>query len=305
MIPDSLEVVLRPGPSHNTDVTSPVPLTQHATATAILEEERQESQALHPRSTHSSPIDAQMVAREHQTDEGRVEMLTQVGRRALHEQAQGPPSTSPTQNDTTDTPIPRATNVAQCQSKTAVSPVILQNLGVKRSRPRCSVQPIVMPAKASENQFAPVDTEHDENHNLEDLPSIKSAIEASDSSPPDAIEAGVPEPVSSHSPRYENPLSKGTSRVLLGHTTRSRRQRSPLVARHSGELDRMSRPVVGPSPLDKYNQGNKLCRLAITRSPLESRGSTKKISDGQDDMYLTFGLMIKAKEREELLEEKV
>jgi hypothetical protein len=305
VIPDSLEVMLHPDPKDDTDDTPHISVIQPATTITALEDGRQENSTLHLRSTCSSPINVQMLAREHQTDERRVEMLTQVGRRALNDQAEELLCTPPTQNDSTNTPIPYDLPFKQCQSKTAVSPVVLQNLGTKRSRPRRPAEPSDTSAKASANEVAPSVSEYDQNQNLLDLPSIENAIEACDSSPPKATEAAVPEPVSAYPLPHQNPLSKGTSSVLLSRTTPPRRQRSPLVIRRPGDSDRMGRPVAAASPLGRFDQQTTLRRLGFSRSPLEPRDmSTKKELHGRDDMYLTFGLMIKAKEREELLEEK-
>ena len=233
-------------------------------------------------------------------------MLTQVGRRALHEEAEEPPYEPPTQNHAKRIPVPPEPTLTQCQSKTAVSPVILQNLGIKRSRPCRPIAPIVRLADPSDDLNAPSDPARDQNEKVESLSTIVIPAEDRETSPPQAIDAGGLKPVPAHSSPRQNPLSKAVSPVTLDITSSTRRQRSSLIARGLGDLDRSIRPTTTGSPLGRLHQGSAIRRLGVNRSPLDSRSpSTGKKSDGQDDMYLAFGLMIKAKEREELLEEKV
>jgi len=302
VIPDSLGVDL----GVNTDDPSQIPLIQHDTTEITLGSESRESQSLPLRSKHSSPIDEEMLARDHQTDERRVELLTQVGRRAFTKKAEKIPSIPPTQNDSTATSTPHEPNSRQCQAKSSVSPVVLQNLGKKLSRPRRLVQPIETQVKASAKPATSSDTEHDPNQNLEDLPGMENSVEHHALNPRQSIQAGESAPAPVQSPDYQDPLSRGTLNDSVIQANRTRHQHFPLTPSRPRHLDRMCRPAAAASPLRRIDHRTTPNRLGVNRSPLKSRGPpTSKKLDGQDDMYLAFGLMIKAKEREEMLEEKV
>ena len=302
VIPDSLGSEL----GVNTGDPSQIPLIQHDTTVMALDSESRESQALPVRSNHSSPIDEEMLARDHHTDERRVELLTQVGRRAFTKQAEELQPIPPAQNDSTSKSMPHEPSSRQCQAKSSVSPVVLQNLGKKLSRPRRLVQPIETQAEASSKPTASGDTEHDPNQNLEDLLGIENAVEDHDLYPRQFIQAEEPAPAPVESSDYQDPLSRGTLNDSLIQAGRTRHQPFPLTSPRPRDLDRMCRPAAAASPLRRIDHRTTSNRLNFNPSPLKTRGPpTSKKLDGQDDMYLAFGLMIKAKEREEMLEEKV